>query len=146
MVHALEAIRSLLKPGGYLIDIHPVPHWLFLRAVQRGKVLTSESKPMTYSQDVLQAEDALEKVVERGFFVVEEKDEFDFLTYASSVDELRTHWQQINEHDDTPEDTSILLQEEEQLSRFHTFLQAAGEGVEVLIHEKARIARMRPMR
>lgn len=142
MVHALEEIRRLLYPGGFLIEIHPVPNWLFLQVIKDGMVLAAEPKPMTYTEDVLQSERALTEVVDRGFFVVEKFAEFNFITYAATLDELRAHWEQINEYSETQHDESVLLQEEEQFARFESILQMAGEGAEVLIHERGRISRL----
>ena len=133
MVHALEEIRWMLKAGGCLVDIHPVPEWLFLGVFEGGNILISEPKPMTYCQDILDAEEAVAKVIARGLFVIEESDEFDFLTYASSVDEFRSHWAKINAYDDRPEDETFLQQD-------------AGEGSEIFVHEKGKISRLRPVR
>lgn len=146
MVYALEEIRWLLKPGGFLINIQPVPNWLFLKVVKGGEVVASEPRPMMYCQDVLDAEDAIARVLERNLFVVEQTQDFDFITYASTVDELRSHWEKISAFDDSPEDEFILQQEEEQYARFHTILQAAGDDSEILVHEKGRISRLKPVR
>lgn len=143
MVHALEEIWRLLKPGGAMIDIHPVSSWLYLQAVHEDQVVARERKPMTYCMDILQAEKALKEVVERGLFLVEEQGEFDYYTHASSIDELGSHWDRINAHDDTLKEEDILLEEEEQYTRFLTHLQLAGDGAEVVVHERGRIARMR---
>lgn len=145
MVHALEEIRRLLVPGGALIDIHPVPHWLFLRAVHHETVLAEEPRAQTYIQDVLDAEQALTEAVQRGLFVVEQTGEFDFLTYASSVDELRAHWNQINAYEESADDEATLIEKERQYARFHAILRAAGEGAQIVDCERARITRMRPV-
>lgn len=144
MVHALEEIRRVLKPRGLLIDIHPHPHWLYLQAMRGEALIAREPKPQTYSQAVLQAEAALAGVIERGLFLVEKAEEVDFLTYARSVDDLRRHWNEINAYDEDPVDAQVAQEEEEQYARFHSLLQTAGEGAEVAIHEKARMARLRP--
>ncbi|MGD2027956.1 MAG: hypothetical protein PVI99_09080 [Anaerolineales bacterium] len=146
MVHALEEIRWMLISDGCLVEIHPVPEWLFLGAIQRGNILSSEPKPMIYTQDIIDAKEAVAEVVARGLFVIEESDEFDFLTYASSVDEFRSYWTKLNAYDDRPEDETFLQQEEEQFARFHGVLQDAGEGSEIFIHEKGKISRLRPVR
>jgi hypothetical protein len=143
MVHALEEIHRLLKTSGFLIDIHPVPHWLFLRAMEGETLLAVEPRPHSYSQDVLHAEEALAQVIRRGLYVVEQSDEFDYFTHAGSVTELRQHCDQINAYDDGPQDEQVMLEREEQFARFEAIMQAAGEGAEVLVHERARITRMR---
>ena len=146
MVHALEEIHRLLKPDGSLIDLHPHPDWLFLQAILGRSILAREAKPQTYSQDVLQAESAIADVVRRGLFTVEETIEFDFFTYASSIEDLRTHWDQIQAYDDSPKDEQDMLHEEQQYERFRSVLQAAGDEAQVVIHERARIARLRAER
>lgn len=144
MVHALGEIHRLLKPEGSLIDLHPHPDWLFLRVILGRSILAREAKPQTYSQDVLQAENAIADVVRRGLFTVEETIEFDFFTYASSVEDLRTHWDQIQAYDDSPKDEQVLLLEEQQYERFRLVLQAAGDEEQVAIHERACITRLSP--
>ena len=143
MVHALEEIHRLLKTSGFLIDIHPVPHWLFLRAIEAETILAVEPRPHSYSQDVLHAEEALAQVIRRGLYVVEQSDEFDYFTHADSVSELHQHCDQINAYDEGPQDEQVLLEREEQFARFEAIMQAAGAGAEVLVHERARITRMR---
>jgi hypothetical protein len=144
MVHALEEIRRLLKPESLLVDLHPYPDWLFLQVILGRSILAREPKPQTYSEDVLQAESAIADVVRRGLFTVLETIEFDFFTYASSVEDLRTHWDQIQAYDDSPKDEQILLREEQQYERFRLVMRAAGDEAHVAINERTRITGLRP--
>ena len=146
MVHALEEIRRLLKPGGKLIDIHPIPEGFFIKALQRGRILFAERKRETCSDDVLRAEDALAESIVRNLFAVDRRAEFDFLTYAPSVRELRVYWEELNAYDDDPTDETIIAREEELYAQVEQILQASGAGAEVAIHERARIARLRPVK
>ncbi|NIS82919.1 MAG: hypothetical protein GTO14_22580 [Anaerolineales bacterium] len=145
MVHALEEIRRLLKPGGMLIDIHPVPEGYFIKALQGDRILFAERKRETCCEDVLYAEDALAEVVERDLFAVERRAEFDFLTYASSVCELRDYWEELNAFEADTKDEAVIAREEELYAQVEEIMQAAGAGVEVAIHERVRIARLRPV-
>jgi SAM-dependent methyltransferase len=145
MVHALEEIRRLLKPDGRLIDIHPVPEGYSIKALQGNKILFAERKRETCSEDVLHAEDALAESVERDLFTVDRRAEFDFLTYASSVHELRDYWEEINAFDDGPKDETIIAREEYLYAQVEEIMQKAGTGAEVAIHEKVRITRLRPV-
>jgi SAM-dependent methyltransferase len=146
MVHALEEIHRLLKPDGILIDIHPVPEGYFIKALQGDTILFAERKRVTCSEDVLRAEEALAEVVERDLFSVERRAEFDFLIYASSVRELRDYWEKLNAFEDDPQGEAILAREEYLYTQVEEIMQASGPGAEVATHERARIARLRPVR
>ncbi len=146
MVRALEEIRRLLKPGGMLIDIHPVPEGYFIKALQSGRILFAERKRDTCSEDVLHAENALAQGVERNLFAVDRRSEFDFLTYASSVDELRVYWEELNAYEDRPKDEALVAREQDLYAQVEEILQASGAGAEVAIHERVRIARLRPVK
>jgi SAM-dependent methyltransferase len=146
MVHALEEIRRLLKPGGILIDIHPIPEGYLIKALQGDRILFAERKRETCSEDVLHAEDALAESVERDLFAVDRRAEFDLLTYASSVRELRDYWEELNAFEDDPKDEAIIAREEDLYAQVEEIMRASGAGAEVAIHERARIARLRPVR
>jgi hypothetical protein len=145
MVHALEEIRRLLKPQGILIDMHPDPTHYAVKVFHNGRVLFDEPKPENFSEDVAQAEAALAQVVERRLFVLEQSAECDFLTYGSSVAELRAYWDEANAYEGTEDDPVKVAREEEQFARADEVMRAAGEGAEVAIQERVRMARMKPV-
>ncbi|TFH34610.1 MAG: hypothetical protein E4G99_09165, partial [Anaerolineales bacterium] len=140
MVHALEEILRLLKPGGSLIDIHPVPEGYFVKALLGERTLFAERKRETLSEDVQHAEEALADIVKRNLFVLEKSTEFDFLIYASTVPELRQYLEKLNAFDDGPLDETAIAREEALYSKVEAIMQANGTGAEVAIHERARIA------
>ena len=146
MVHALEEIRRLLKPDGILIDIHPVPEGYFIKAFQGDRILFAERRRETCSDDVLHAEDALAESIELDLFTVDRRAEYDFLTYASSVRELREYWEEINTFEDDPKDEAVIAREEYLYTQVEEIMQASGAGAEVAIHERVRIVRLRPVR
>jgi hypothetical protein len=148
MVHALEEIHHLLRPGGRLIDIHPVLEVPLIKVFQGGRVLFAEPDPDfdNYKEEVRQAEDALAQIVQRRLFVIERSGEFDSLKYGSSVAELRDSTAKAGAYDDSPPDEAVVAREAELYARVEEIMQAAGEGAEVAIHEKGRIARLKPMR
>src|SRR5712691_1571865 len=90
MVHALEGIERLLRPDGMLVDIHPVLEAPIVEVHQDGRVTFAEPSPSyDYEEDLRHAEDALARTLEGGVFVTDGDHEFDFVTYGSSVAELR---------------------------------------------------------
>ena len=148
MVHALEEIRRLLKPGGILVDIHPAPEGASIEVYQDGRLLFSERRRETCSEDedVLHAEKALAQAVERELFVVEKRAEFDFLRYASSAGELSAHWEELWAYEEQPEVEDLTLLDENLYAQVEEILQASGAGAEIAVNERVRIARLRPMR
>jgi len=148
MVHALEEIQRLLRPGGSLIDIHPVPEAWLIKVYQGSRVLFAEPwrDHDDYDEDLRQAEDALADIVRRRLFVIERKGEFDFLTYGSSVAELLDFMAKANAYDDRLKDEVVAAREAELAARVEEIMQAAGVGAEVADHVRGRIVRLRPMR
>jgi hypothetical protein len=144
MVHALEAIHRLLKPGGCLINIHPLPQAPLAKIVQSGKITFTGPVPAPNEDDARQAEAALAQVVQRRLFVVERSGVFDFLVYASSVAELHNFLEEANAFQDSPPDEAAAAAQAELAARLEEALQAAGEGAEVAYHERARITRLMP--
>jgi hypothetical protein len=145
MVHALEDIHRLLRPGGDLIDIHPVLEAPLVEVYQGGKVIFTESWPDYSGEDYRQAEQALAQVVARRLFVIEGSGEFDFLTYGSSVAELRNFLAEAGAYEERPKDDAVVARESELFAHVEEIMQAAGEGAEVADHEKARITRLKPI-
>lgn len=145
MVHALEEIHRLLRPDGSLIDIHPVLEAPLIEVYEGAKVLFAEPSPDYSVEDYRQAEHALAMIVQRRLFFVERSGEFDFLTYGSSAAELRDFMAKANAYDDTPKDEAVAAREVELYARVEEIMQAS-EGVEVAYHERARIARLNPVR
>ncbi len=146
MVHALEEIRRLLRPGGSLIDIHPVPEAPRIEVYQGSRTLFAEPSPDHTDEDYRQADEALAQVIQRRLFVVEGSIEFDFLVYGSSVVELRDFMAEANAYDERLKDEAVTAREAELATRVDEIMGAAGEGAEVAYHERGRIARLRPAR
>ena len=145
MVHALEEIHRLMKPDGMLINIHPVSEGYFIKVIQGESVLFAERKRETCSEDVIRAEEAIAQVVEHTIFAVDLDTEFDFLTYASSVPDLRTYWEEQTAFDDRPDDEAVVEREEKLFTQVEEIMQRSGEGTQVAIHETVRIMRLKPL-
>ncbi len=148
MVHALEEIHRLLKPDGCLIAIRPDPLVSLIEVHTRGQVLFAEAVPVpAYDLDVIsKAEQALVQVIQRGLFVVETSRAFEFLQYGSSTEELTDHFAWTNAFHEWPEDEAASLREVEVYARVAEIMPTAGEAARVASHERARIARLRPVK
>ena len=90
MVHALEIVHSLVRPGGGLLDIHPGLEKAWVEARVNGKdyfldVVQETDDYIEYAQ----ASDALAQVRERGLFAQEETGRFPFVIHAGSMAEMR---------------------------------------------------------
>ncbi len=90
MVHALETVHTLVKPGGLLIDIHPGLDKAWVEVRVNGKdyfldVVEETDKYIEYQQ----ASEALTEIVKLGLFSVEEPGKFIFIIHAGSMGEMR---------------------------------------------------------
>ncbi|MGW8143546.1 MAG: hypothetical protein ACWGN2_04080 [Anaerolineales bacterium] len=146
MVHALEEIRRLLNLDGVLINILPGPEDYFIEVHHDGRILFVERKRETFSEDVLQAKAAIQQVLDWRLFVIDQKDEFDFLTYGSTVAEIRAYWEEQNAYDKEPKAKDILAREEYLYAQAEKILDELGKGAEVVIRERVHIARLRPVK
>jgi hypothetical protein len=146
MVHALEETRRLLKLDGVLVNILPVPEGYFIEVHHDGRILFAERKRETLSEDVLRAEAAIKQVLDRGLFVIDQKDEFDFRTYGSSVSEVRAYWEEQNAYEEEPKAEDIVAREEFLYAQVEEILDELGEGAEVAIRDRVRIARLSPVK
>ena len=145
MVHALEETRRLLKLDGVLVNILPVPEGYIIEVHHDGRILFAERKRETLSEDVLRAEAAIKQVLDRGLFVTDHKDEFEFRTYGSSVSEVRAYWEEQNAYEEEPKAKDILAREEYLYEQVEEILDMLGGKAEVVIRERVRIARLSPV-
>ena len=146
MVHALEETRRLLKLDGVLVNILPVPEGYFIEVHHDGRILFAERKRETSNEDVLRAEAAIKHVLDRGLFIIDQKDEFDFRTYGSSVSEVRAYLEEQSAYEEEPVAKDILAREEYLYAQVEEILDELGEGAEVVFRERVRIARLSPMK
>jgi len=146
MVPALEEIHRLLRTGGTLVDIHPVPEVSLIEVFRRGQVVFAKPEPNSDTQEARHADDALRQVAERDLFVLEDATKFDFRIYAASVGELRDFSAEANAHEGDTGDQVQDASESEFYEQVEDMMAAAGEGAEVAFYEKGRIARLRPVR
>ena len=91
MVHALEQIHSLLKSGGYQIDIHPNGELVeFYYQLDKREYFLGYMQESDDYIEYRQADEAVQVALDRGLFQLETTCEFEFRTYADSFDELKT--------------------------------------------------------
>lgn len=148
MVHALEEIHRLLKPGSFLIDIHPVAEHSSVEIHQNGKIdLAGHLKVHQWCIDFEQADEALTEIVQRGMFIVEQKGMFDTLTHYDSAEEMSVSIKEsIQKYTRVAEPVEEEVQHVEALaSRADELMSAAAEGAELVLREKDHISRLKPM-
>jgi hypothetical protein len=144
MVHALEEIRRLLKPDGYLIDIHPVRKAPLINVVQGNDVLFVESDPgYDYDDGLRHADEALGEIIRRGSFRIEGENEFEFITYTTSIAEMRDYWAKYGAFDDEPKDNAIVEHQNDVYTRADEIMRNTSDA-EIAYHERARITRLKP--
>ena len=85
MVDALRRARELLKPEGWIVDIHPTAAVarIELGATVIGSIESGDA-PLRHQA----ATDALESAIRQGWLRVDRSAFFDFYTYGDSVEEL----------------------------------------------------------
>ena len=131
MVHALETVHSLIKPGGRLIDIHPGldKAWVEVRVNGKDYFLDVVEETDNYIEH-RQANEALTEIVKRGLFSAEESGKFIFIIHAGSMDEMReflsANWKDAVLNDSLD-------------GKAREYLSKAAESFEILIREEILI-------
>ena len=147
MVHALEIIHRLLKPNGFLIDIHPVAEHSSVEIHKNGKIdLADQLEVSQWCVDFAEADKALDEIIQRGIFTVEQKGRFDTLTYYDSASEMGTKLKEsilkyVREGEPVDEEVSHV---EVLAAQAEGLLRAAGNGAKLVLREKDHISRLRP--
>lgn len=145
MVRALEEARSLLRPQGTIIDIHPVPGTAEVEVQRAGEVVFAEPASASDGEGERHAGAALAAVVARGLFVAERRSEFDFRVYAASARELRDFLAEADAHARQEERDTNDAYESELYERVDQMLAGGANGAEIAYHERGRITRLRPL-
>jgi hypothetical protein len=135
MVHALETIRHLLKPGSALIDIHPTTKRpeIFART-KAGTHFIGYLEETDEGIEYAQADAALEQTIREGTFVLEFEDRFTFSSHADTIQSLQKYL--AEDWKDAVLTPGVL--------REALALQDAPGGVEaIILTESVHIARLR---
>lgn len=144
MVHALEETWRLLRLDGALVNIIPSPEAHILEVHHDGNVHFAERARETLHDGVLYAEAAVEKVLDRGLFVIDQGDVFDFMTYGASVSEVRMYLDEQTSFLEEVKAEELLTREELLYAQVEGIMHELGEDAEFAIHESVRIARLCP--
>ena len=135
MVHALEEVYRLLRPDSYLIEIHPILEPPVLKVFDGSRLLFAGPYPgYDYEEALWQAENAIQRIIQRGLFAISGSKEFDFMTYGSSITEIQDLWEEPAE-----------AREAELYGKVEEIMHAAGKGATVALHEKVRLIRLDPL-
>jgi len=148
MVHALEEIHRLLKPNGFLIDIHPVAEHSSVEIHQNENIhLVGQLEVSQWCVDFQEADKALDEIIQRGIFTVEQRGMFKTLTYYDSATEMGTALKQsihkyVREAEPVEEEVSHV---DVLAARAEELLQVAGGKAMLVLREPDHISRLKPM-
>lgn len=110
MVDALKRVRGWLAPRGVVVDFHPTAA---VAIILVGDAVAGPIDPGGATARHQAATDAIAGAVAEGLFAIEESVEFDFSTYADSIDELNEHiledWREARIGDQTMARARALL-------------------------------------
>jgi hypothetical protein len=135
MVHALEKIQQLLKPGGLLLDIHPTNELAALAVRLREQLIPAGW--VNETDDYVEyewADEALQRVVDDRRFTLERVGTFEFVWHADTMNDLRAYL--AEEWKDAIIDDLTAMRVEE-------LLKLPVHDKEILVSEAIRIARYR---
>jgi len=135
MVHALEKIQQLLKPGGILLDIHPTNEPAAM-AVRLHKQLIPAGW-INEGDDYVEyewADEALQHVVDHKRFTLEQLGTFEFVWHADSMQDLRAY---------LAEEWKDAIIDDVTAMRIEELLKLPVHDKEILVSEAIRIARYR---
>jgi len=132
MVDALRRAHRLVKPDGFVIDLHPPAAEASVEVGQTvaGHVEAADAKLRHAAAGV-----ALATIVNEGLFAIEETTTFTFCTYADTSEELRDY---IEENwRDSRIDQPTVDRAREALCH--------ARGARPRTHEEVHVTRLRPL-
>jgi hypothetical protein len=137
MVHALEIIHDLLIPAGFLLDMHPSgePPPIEVR-LGEANFLAGWLKEADDYVEYLNADQAMQAVVERGMFSIEGTGTFTFNTYATSLEDLRAYI--LEDWEDAQIDDQVA-------GRVDDLWKSPINDKEIVLRELVKITRLRPL-
>jgi hypothetical protein len=146
MVHALEEIKRLLRRDACLIDILPARQAPLIEVRTADTVLfAAPSAGYDEDDDLQHAEDALAWAIERALFALDRGHEFEFITIASSVAELRDFFAVSSAYEADRLDEATEARVGEMYGRVEEVMRTSGESARVVHRERARMSRLNPL-
>jgi hypothetical protein len=133
MVHALETVHTLIKPGGILLDIHPGVNKAWVEAKVNGKeyyldVVDETDDYIEYGQ----ANSALAQAEKNLLFGMDEAGKFEFIIHAGTMKEMREF---------LAENWKDAILNESIDGKAREYFSKAADSYEVLIREEVLITR-----
>ncbi len=144
MVHALDEIHRLLRSDGTLVDIRPYVEPSIVEVISGDQTLFAEPKREHDHEGVVASDRAMDEILARKAFSVERAQEFEFFSYGSSAAEIREFWDRYNDFDPEPKENDQLAFEDKVYARAEQVRKESGEDAEISVHERVRMARLRP--
>jgi hypothetical protein len=135
MVHALETIHDLLKPGGILLDIHPTNEPAAIDVRLREQIIPAGW--LSESDDYVEyewADAAVAAAVDRRLFTQERSGTFAFVWHADSMSALRAY---------LAEEWKDAIVDDVTAMRIEELLKLPVPDKEILVREAIRLARYR---
>lgn len=135
MVHALEKIRQLLKPGGLLLDIHPTNEPATIAVRLREQIIPAGW--INESDDYVEyewADEAVKAAVDNRLFIQEQRGTFKFVWHADSMNDLRAY---------LAEEWKDAIIDDVTAMRIEELLTLPVPDKEILVSEAIGIARYR---
>lgn len=131
MVDALRRARALLRPGGFVLDLHPTAdRATIVVGTTTAGVVDAGDAPERHQR----ACEAIDAVVREGLFVIEQSLVFDFSLYADTIDELQEH---------IVEDWNDARIGDETMARARALIAALPDAA-VRVRERVRVTRLKP--
>ena len=102
MVDALKRVSGWIRPGGFVVDIHPTAA---IATIIVGNIVAGPIDPGGATERHRAATDAIARAVADRLFTIADSVEFSFSTYADSLEELNDHivedWREARIGDET---------------------------------------------
>jgi hypothetical protein len=136
MVHALENIRNLLKPGGRLLDIHPLedPRPIEVH-ISAECILAGWLRESDDYIEYVQADEAIAHVIGRRLYALERRDTFTHKIHAETIWALRDYLAETSQ--DSIIDDLVLARADE-------LMRTVTEDKEVVMRIPVQMSLLRP--
>jgi phosphoglycerate-specific signal transduction histidine kinase len=135
MVHALQQTYRILQPNGLLINIHDLPAPHVIEVLSAGTVhKIGWLRDSEDFENEISALNALARVVEDGYFDLEDERDFGYKIYVDDLTELQEYLLEFWE-------TAILP--DGIIQRLEERIQEAGPSTNIVLALQARMAKLR---